>query len=190
MSKKSKILIIVGVVLIFSSFLLMIFSHITAKNAKLESEKIVSQLEVILSERSEGVAENYLSLEMPVLEVENQDVVGIVEIPNYKIKLPVFNEWDSNMSSYSVRRITGSVYDNSLVIGGSDKQFECVSEIQIGEEINLVDMTGAEFSYEISEIFRSKQEKFESLLTHNDDFMILVQEQNTMEYIVICCKLK
>ena len=74
-----------------------------------------------------------------------------------------------------------------MVVIASDKQsqFSCVNSLEIGEKVNVVDMTGAEFSYEINDIFRS--ESATNSLTTESDFTLVIKQEHSFEYVIVCC---
>jgi len=190
MSKISKGLISIGALLIVLSLAFLITSTIITNKSKDECEKIISKLEMILPKENDGFAYVFSSEEMPVLEVENKDICGIVEMPKYNLKLPINNEYSYRIKSMP-NRISGSAYDSSLTISGSDKkgQFDCVNQIEIGDEINIIDMTGAQFSYEIYDIYRSKTAD-KNYFISDDDLTLIIKQEYALECVIVCCKLK
>lgn len=188
MSKVSKIFVFIGTFLIVLSFAFLITSTIISNKSQVECEKIISKLEMILPKENEGFSYVFSSEEMPVLEVENKDICGIVEIPKYNLKLPINNEYGYFKIKSMPSRISGSVYDNSFVISGVDKkgQFECANQIEIGDEITVTDMTGSQFSYEINDIFRCESGKSNSFVS-DDDLTLVIKDEFSFESVVVCC---
>lgn len=187
MSKLSKFFVFFGVFLVVLSLCLTITSVVLTKTSQAKAEKIIAQVEELFETKVEGVNDDYSSMEMPALEIENQDVVGVVEIPRFDLKLPVCNDFGFLKVQSFPRVMLGSVYDNSLVVIASDKQsqFSCVNSLEIGEKVNVVDMTGAEFSYEINDIFRSKSAT--NSLTTESDFTLVIKQEHSFEYVIVCC---
>ena len=114
MSKISKFFIFIGTFLIVLSFAFLITSAIISNKSQVECEKIISNLEMILPKENDGFAYVFSSEEMPVLEVENKDICGIVEMPKFNLKLPINNEYGYFKIKSMPSRISGSVYDNSF----------------------------------------------------------------------------
>ena len=191
MSKVSKFLIFIGTFLIVLSFAFLITSAIISNKSQVTCEKIIAQLETMLPERSAGFPYGYSSIEMPVLEIEGKDIVGIIEMPKFNLKLPINNGYSYFKMKSMPSRISGSVYDNSFVISGVDKkgQFECVNQIEIGDEITVTDMTGSQFSYEINDIYRSESGKSNSFVS-DDDLTLIIKQEYALECVIVCCKLK
>lgn len=190
MNKKSKALIIIGVVLVVLGTSLLLTSRVSFKKTQQNAQKIVGEIEALFPDRVDGVIEDFSTLEMPVLDIENQDIVGIIEIPKFNIKLPVKNDFSSKVIGSLPMRFSGSAYDGSLIISGSDNQnqFNCAEKLDIDDSVNVVDMTGAEFTYKISEIFRSKSATADSVET-KCDLMLIIKLENAFEYVVVCCTL-
>ena len=192
MSKKSKVLIIIGVFLIVLSCLFLINSQLINQKSQTNSAEIIATLNEIIPERFSGMPDDFSSMEMPVVEIKNEDIVAILEIQRFGLELPVGNEWDSKNTKFFPRRFVGSVYDNSLVIGGSDRpnQFDCMDKIQIGEDVKVTDITGAQFCYEVSNIFRSKSADSETLTKDDSDLTLWVKDEFSLDYIIVCCTIK
>lgn len=191
MSKLSKVLIYLGAFLITLSLAFMITFVILTNKSQTTCEKIICQLETILPEKNDGFSYGFSLEEMPVLEIEGKDVCGIVEIPKYSLKLPINNEYGYFEIKSMPSRASGSVYDNSLIIAGVNKkgQFDCADNISIGDEINIFDMTGSQFSYVINDISHSKSAD-ENYFISDDDLTLIIKDEYSFESIIVCCTKK
>ena len=185
----SKWLIISGSIFIILSLCLVLYSLFSAQSSKKERETLVSQIEELIPERSQGIPDTYSSMEMPVLEIEGHDIIALLDIPTAEDSLPVGRVWDkSDLYSYP-QRFSGSVYDSSLIIGGCDKkgQLDSLERLDIGHIIKVTDMTGAEFSYKVERIDRKSSAEADVLTDENFDLTLFVRDSSTMDYIIVRC---
>ncbi|MBQ8287930.1 MAG: hypothetical protein IJX76_04065 [Clostridia bacterium] len=98
----------------------------------------------------------YLTLAVRV-EVDGLNFCGIIEIPEYNRELPVYASWESDRVSHYPCRYTGSIYQNGLVIGGSDNsgQLDFMKRIVNDDTVCFTDMTGLRCSYTVTSIVRT-----------------------------------
>lgn len=191
--KKQKLsfLLILGAVLILVSVILIVAFQIAMHMGAQHSREIASKMEEILPERTVGVPAAYPTVDMPALEIEDTDYVALLEIPSLGVKLPVADGWDSNKLFLSPIRFLGSAYDGTLVIGGvdDDRQFGFCDGISYGTVIVITDMTGAQFSYEVSGIGRADHAEAKWLADEDSDLTLFCRSRNSIEYIAVRCVL-
>ena len=187
MRRSSKALILAGILLIAVSLGILLTDHVYTKKTMAEASEILEQLVDVLPQRTTGMPDTYSNMQMPALQVGAYDVVAILEIPAFGIQLPVCSSWEEETGL--PKRFSGSVYDDSLVIGGSGKQgqFECFDRIHDGAEITVTDMTGAEFTYTVAWVQRSDSAAAQILLTEEFDLTLFVRDPLSMEYLILRC---
>lgn len=187
--KKSRILQIIGYGLILGSLVAvlagLVFQHISAE----ANRRVAAQIEAFLPPRVPGVKEQYSVMEMPVLQLNGSDYVALLEVPAYDVQLPVRNNWKPASLGCGPHRFYGTVYDGSLIIGGSDQknQFDFISHMQLGDQVMVTDMTGTQFGYRVSEIRRADSVPAELLMDGTGDLTLFVRGSYSMIYIVVRC---
>ena len=189
--RKFPLVLVLGICLILVSvslvFVFQIRMHLGAQHCK----RILSSMEQVLPERTEGAPGTYLSSAMPVLEIEEVDYVAMLEVPAYDVVLPVLDRWDSNNLIFSPSRFYGSAYDNTLIIGGADdsRQFGFCDKIEHGALITVTDMTGSQFTYMVSKVDRAKHAETQWLMDGNYALTLFCHDVYSMEYIAVRCDL-
>jgi len=189
MRSKSKWVLLLGIMLILSGLGLMLVTRNAARNAQKEIAEMMVQLEEMLPPRSAGAKEQYASMQMPVLELDGREIVGIIEMPEWNVSLPIGGTWNTkNLHSFP-QRFSGTVYDDSLIVGGMDLegQFECLKKMDIGNTVIVTDMTGAQFSYSVTYIERKKTAEAEVLEGAKDGLTLFIRDVNSMDYIIVRC---
>ena len=191
MKKPSKLLLAAGLVLVAVSVGLVVFELISMAVSINRVTTITAQLEAMLPPDTAGVTEANTTAEMPALELDGEDIVAVLEIPAYQVRLPVGSAWDATAVPSYPRRFFGTVYNGSLVVGGSDRrgQLACSKRLDIGDTVTVTDMSGAVFAYAVEKVERAKTATVGSLVDDEADLTLFVRDTFSLDYILIRCKL-
>lgn len=89
---------------------------------------------------------------MPELVVDEIAYIGILEIPELELELPVITETTYPYLKVAPCRFYGSAYLNNLVIGAHnyESHFADLDELKDGDRVIFTDMAGNVFSYEVA----------------------------------------
>lgn len=180
-----------GITLIALSISLLLFFHLRAKHSEGNAQAMVTQIEAYLPQRTAGIPDLYTNMEMSVLSTEDGDFAGIVEIPAYGRSLPLGAQWETARLSSWPCRFSGTVYDSSLVIGGSSQpgQFDFFGQLQPGAAIIVTDMTGAQFRYTVSRIDHSQSADASRLIHPDYHLTLFARDVATTDYLIVRCLL-
>ena len=192
MRRSGKLIFILGLLIFAAGLGILFMLKFQTKRAEHVNAGIVQTMELILTDRREGMKDLDREKEMPVLELDGEDYVALLEIPVYGLKLPVCNVWDKGKAVLQPCRFSGSVYEGTLVIGGYDQvgQFDFFDRILDGTEVFVTDMTGSTFSYVVDQVERSKFAKEENLIKEGSDLTLFVRDAQLLEYVMLRCVLK
>ena len=188
--KLTNVLLILGALLLVGAVGLLVFSQasasVNADKATATFEKLVS----VFPHVENAVPDDRENANMPVMQVENTDYIGVIEIPAYSARLPLRAEWNKNKISSSPMRFAGSVYNNTLIIGGSDNkgQFDFIKTITNGDSVYITDMKGSRFSYAVTKIYTTKDVSYQTLSAAEADLVLFARNTYSFEYTVILCK--
>ena len=161
---KGKILTGVGLLLIAAALLLTVYNIRESDRAGSESEEMVVRLESLtadLPERLETEKKELVpeykknpEMEMPTVEVNGQECVGMIEIPALGLKLPVISEWSDAKLKKAPCRYSGSAYLKNMIIAGHNYRthFSGIKRLNPGDSVVFTDADGNVFSYEVAEI--------------------------------------
>lgn len=179
----SKIALAVGILLFIAAAAGFIFIKLREENTAMRGEEIAARIETALPEKIAGVAEQRADNDMPVMELDGTDFVGMLELAGRHYKQPVAAQWDTSLFAYRPARFTGSVYDGSLVIGGD---FDFAGEIDAGEQITFTDMTGRAFSYTATHISHAQSADAQSLTSKEGALTLFTKKDGA--YLIITCE--
>lgn len=157
--------------------------HASAKAAK----EYVHTLRTLIPEPQGAVPEARRDNSMPVLSLEGEDYIGILEFPAFGSALPVGAHW-GNSSRYPCR-FSGSVYDRSIRIGATTQagQYDFYREISVGDTLYFTDMTGNRYSYVVADIRYTRHASEEIPDSRKSDLTLFIQNVYAFEYIQIYC---
>lgn len=192
MRKISKLLLFLGGLLILSSLGLLLFTQMQANRAQTENAQLVETLHTILPPPTKGVMESYSDNSMPALEIDGTDYSALVDIPALGLTLPVADSWNKHKVTLHPCRFYGSVYDGSLIIGGADQpgQFAGFKQLSLDAEVTITDMTGAVFTYAITEIEWRTSADAEVLFDSDAHLTLFVRNAYGTDYILLRCSMR
>ena len=161
---KGKLLTGVGLLLIAAALLLTVYNIRESDRAGAESEEMVVRMESLTAalperletEKKEPVPEYKKNpeMEMPTVEVNGQECVGMIEIPALGLKLPIISEWSDAKLKKAPCRYSGSAYLKNMIIAGHNYRthFSGIKRLNPGDSVVFTDADGNVFSYEVAEI--------------------------------------
>jgi len=187
MKKKINIFLYSGALLIFTSFAAMVLLHTSAVKKYVIATQTAEIIEQMLPARTAGIENMFSSAEMPVLAIDDTDYVALLNVNKMRINLPIQSKWDKNEISNCPCRFYGSCYDGSMVIGGSENQFNFLITLDLGEKICITDMIGVEFNYAVEKIERSKSVHADKLINNNYPLTLFARDKQTSNYVIVRC---
>lgn len=142
----------------------------------------------LMPEIEQGFPDDRINMGMPSREIDGKNFSLVIDVPLYGASLPVCTGWNKGKSLNLYPCIyKGSMYDGSLIIGGSDAkgQFDFARIITGGDRIFLTDMTGLRYSYTVTDIERVK-----GIASLKDaDLILFTKNSYSFDYTVIYCNI-
>ena len=191
-TKITRLLLIVGIILISAAVLMTVLPMISEKTAVAKNKEIISEIYFIIPEVSAGTVDDRVDMDMPSLEIDGEDFVAIIGVPKFGVELPVYGEWDKSKVSRFPCRYTGSIYDKSLIIGGSDAkgQLDFSKTVSIGDSVFVTDMTGKRYSYTVTWVQSTDDVSSDALMGMEADLLLFTKNSSSLDYTVITCMRK
>lgn len=177
----------VGILLLTLSAVYGVIRLVSANNAASDNNKIVALAEDLLPPIKDSIPEERGNVVMPSTELFGVNVLGVIEMPYHKAKLPVTTLWSDKSSQSIPCRYDGSVYSRNLVIGGSDSkgQFDFVSDISVENILKFTDMEGNRYSYKVSSVKHSSKFDAKKWQETESDLTLFVKNTLSGEYTVV-----
>ena len=89
---------------------------------------------------------------MPVQEIDGEGYIGILQIPDLALELPIIGEWSYPRLRTAPCRYVGSAYTHDLIIAAHNyaSHFGGLASLALGSEVIFTDMDGNRFIYAVS----------------------------------------
>ena len=93
-------------------------------------------------------------MDMPQKEIDGENYIGILQIPDLSLELPIMGEWSYKKLKMAPCRYSGSAYLDTMVIAAHNyaSHFGRLKELSLGAEVFFTDIDGNLFSYEVAEV--------------------------------------
>ncbi len=187
--KASSVILLLGVLLIITAIVMLVITQITQKQAAYASKETVAKLRTMMPEVHDEVTDDRVNVMMPAMEADGVSFCGIIELPAYGAELPIRESWDKRSALSVPCKYSGSVYDGSLIIGGSDKegQLDFMQQITKGDCVYITDMVGGKYSYTVSVVKKSSDVSTDYLKSIDADLVLFARNTYSLDYTVVGC---
>lgn len=164
-SKKGLPLIVTGLLLVAAALFLTVFNlYEEQKAAKLSMAALLELPEEMRNhlptedateEPTELVYPDYVLnpyMDMPTVEADGHDYIGVLAIPALELELPVMSKWSYPNLKIAPCRYVGSAYLDDMVIAAHNytRHFGRLKELSGGETVTFTDADGNVFTYEVA----------------------------------------
>jgi sortase A len=161
--KKGTFLITIGLLLLAAALGLTGYNIYESKQAAKASEDALYEIETVIEENEkeqtdvqmEGsipIYEQFPEKEMPMIEIDGNKYIGIIDMPEIGITLPVMGgQWSYPKLRKAPCLYAGSVYKDNMVIAAHNYgiHFGKIKNLSVGSEITFTDVEGNVFYYEV-----------------------------------------
>lgn len=182
MHKKGSVLIAAGLSLLAASLMLTCYNVWDAHRADVAAQTAVQSLKIMIpaetvpgiqsepeetqpqleetepreESRETTVAPGAIDgdREMPTVELDGYQYIGVLDVESVELSLPVMDRWDYDRLKISPCRFAGNVYQDNLVICAHNyaQHFTPLKYVPIGTEVKFTDAEGNVFRYAVSSI--------------------------------------
>lgn len=160
-SRKSIYLIGGGLLLVAAALCLTVYNIGDNWRAGWEAGQVLAEMEeaaenggVSMPAEEDGGEENEAGQALAVIPVDGNDYIGVLEIPDQELILPVMEEWSYPKLRIAPCRYMGSAKEGDLIIAGHnyDRHFGRLKNLQPGEPVIFMDAEGNRYEYEVQQV--------------------------------------
>lgn len=187
----SRILIVFGVLLIVSAISLLLFRSAFISNNILKAENVVTALNELMPEITDITYDGRKNNDMASIQIDGTDYIGILEVPDFQLKLPICSKGNQPDAKSLPYRYSGSIYDGSLILGGEDYkgQFEFLKAVDERNVITITDLDGNRYTYKVYSVERVSDCNAKRLESNEDDLTLFCKNTFGMNWIIVRCKM-
>ena len=179
------ICVFLGVVCILGSIGLVAYNRWEDNNAEEIAQVILEDVQRIIDEsKSEpslsddtsdlGDDTKKIPSEMPTVEVDGYNCIGILSVPVLELELPVLTEWNYEKLKMAPCHYYGTYYEKDFVIAAHNykSHFGGLSELQAGDVVVFTDVSGKAHYYEIVLLETLPEEATKEMITGGFDLSL------------------
>ena len=98
--------------------------------------------------------EQYPEMEMPTVQLDGRNYLGILKIPALGLELPVMTDWSYPKLKIAPCRYSGSAYQGDLVVMAHNyvQHFGQIKNLNPGDAVLFTDIDGNVFHYQVAAI--------------------------------------
>lgn len=115
--------------------------------------RVQKNIEVVEDKKDDKKADYELSpeMEMPTIEIDGNNYIGVIIIPDLDLELPVMADWSYPKLDITPCRYKGSAYLNNLILMSHDypQHFGYTYRLEKGAKATFIDISGNRFEYEL-----------------------------------------
>ena len=199
---RARLLMCSGIGLLICAYLLFFHNTLEARRAGLYSEDALLQLNASVSTSIKNnptgidfgftpTDTDFSNLQMPLEHIDGYDYVGIVRIPKLNLSLPIINEWDELSLKKAPCRYAGSAYTGNLILCAHNynQHFGRLQTLKLDDVIQLEDMDGNLFSYQIIQFVNLEKHQVSEMLDGEWDLTLFTCVKGGQKRFTVRCKL-
>ncbi|MCD8130464.1 MAG: sortase [Lachnospiraceae bacterium] len=194
-----------GTVLILSAVLLFLYNQWEAARAQEaaqqtamlleaaiwegDSDSATVKVEIVEREGTEAEEAGTEEATETVIEILEEDYIGLLEIPGFGLELPVMAEWSYAGLKTAPGRYSGYAADGDLVICGHnyERHFGKLSSLETGDTITFTAADGTVYIYEVTGVTTLRPTEVEELLSGDWDLSLFTCTVGGQARVVVRC---
>jgi sortase A len=156
-NKIGAILTLCGVLMLVSALVLVFYNICEDDMAGNAADKAVQGINKVLDNTDTDTSplyKMYPEMEMHTLELDGNQYIGRLDIPDLGLSLPVMSKWSYTNLRTSPCRYSGSAYLGDLVIAAHNfkRHFGNIKNLSLGSTVVFTDISNNRFEYTVSDI--------------------------------------
>ena len=163
---------VVGIVLVVAALAVLSYNLLTSGQTGLDAADVLSRVERQMPEERSVYAGQAQGGRMPMVQVDGNSYVGVLEFPRFDVRLPVLAAYTDDAAALAPGVYAGSVYGRTCVIAGSNAAaiFGDLTRFSTGDEVVFTDVNGQEFHYRVATFETFSNGEVADIATPSDDW--------------------
>ncbi len=170
---QGNILIVLGLLCFIGAGLYYLHNMLESRRAY-ESSIAAKEalLKEIVSDHEKDLNPDTSFKQMEITEVDGIKYIGLIEIPDLEISLPVIEYWSEENLKIAPCRFSGSYYRNNLVLCAHSyvSHFRPLQHISMGSDVYFTTVTGEVYHYIVTNSETIYPDEKEKMITNDSNF--------------------
>lgn len=217
MPKKAGIVLLAaGAVLIGSALLLLFRNNAEDHTAGQEAERLLVDVQSAIAVRTttatpretdvpvsypaqsgadvpaetDAPAQSDVPEEMPIVNLDGERYIGILDIPKLNLSLPIMADWNETRLRRTPCRQFGSLTEENLVIAGHNYRahFARLRSMQPGDTVTFLDMNGVTHSFHVNHVEILPEDAVEAVQNSGYPLTLYTCTTGAEERVVVFCE--
>ena len=177
--------------MIFAAVTLLIVLTVLGKRCVRVNREAVSFFEETVPDHGSGIIESMGNTAMPVMEINGRAYTAILEAPAHGVKIAVTASWNRWTVNFAPCRLRGSLYDGTLMIGGTDDEgrFDFIPRTDVGETVHVTDMRGVTYTFRVTSVVHTRSFEPEKAAEKDADLILFAKDKKTRDTVIVYCNM-
>ena len=147
-------LVTLGLILILFAVALFLYNNFENKKAQEQSNRVMDAIIDTVDNNQTNDEIDPFDTEMKVVDIEGNDYIGYLDIPELNVTLPVMSECDYSRLRVAPCRYYGSIKTDNLVICAHNykSHFGYIGELSLDSMVMFTDMEGTKNMYTVTSV--------------------------------------
>ena len=191
--KRGTICIGLGLLLLAAALCITAYNLLDEARANHEARLAAQELSMQID--SPASVPSYMlnpDMPLPTKTVDGMQYVGLLEIPDLDLTLPIISDWSYPGLRVAPCRYTGTPYLNNMVIAAHNysEHFGRLKELEPGSKIIFTDVTGDVFLYSVAQSEVLEPTAIEEMLSGDWDLSLFTCTPGGQTRFTVRCALK
>lgn len=167
----------IGLIIVFISLSLILYLNINVYSSMYKNKEVANIFNIFFQNKTLNINNNNQN-NFPILEINNTDYIGIINIKGLSIPIEskCTNKYNCNYST-SPFIILGTNLKNS---------FSNYKLYTVNDSLEFINSLGDVYKYKINSIKRIDKLKF--IEEYNEDLIIIIKDYYNLEYVLLICE--
>ena len=182
-------LVTLGLILILFAVALFLYNNFENKKAQEQSNRVMDAIIDTVDNNQTNDEIDPFDTEMKVVDIEGNDYIGYLDIPELNVTLPVMSECDYSRLRVAPCRFYGSIKTDNLVICAHNykSHFGYIGELSLDSMVMFTDMEGTKNMYTVTSVEILHPTDTELVKDTGDDLILYTCTYSGRTRIVVRC---
>ena len=182
-------LVTLGLILILFAVALFLYNNFENKKAQEQSNRVMDAIIDTVDNNQTNDEIDPFDTEMKVVDIQGNDYIGYLDIPELNVTLPVMSECDYSRLRVAPCRYYGSIKTDNLVICAHNykSHFGYIGELSLDSMVMFTDMEGTKNMYTVTSVEILHPTDTELVKDTGDDLILYTCTYSGRTRIVVRC---